>query len=58
VYEGVYRAIDSSGNPSDKEVAIEFIDNNLSWNLESATWERQSEAKQMTDAEWQKCKSR
>jgi hypothetical protein len=40
-YEGVYRDISPDGSMSEKEVVV-FIDgDNLNWNLETATWERQ-----------------
>jgi hypothetical protein len=41
-YAGVYKAVASDGSVIDKEVNV-FIDgDNLTWNLESATWERQN----------------
>jgi hypothetical protein len=40
-YEGIYRDISPDGSMSEKEVVV-FIDgDNLNWNLETATWERQ-----------------
>jgi hypothetical protein len=39
-YQGVYKHIDKAGNISEREVIV-FVDgNNLTWNQESAVWER------------------
>jgi hypothetical protein len=40
-YEGVYKAVDASGGQADKEVVVFVNGNNLTWNQESAVWERQ-----------------
>lgn len=39
-WEGVYRSIEADGRQSDREVRVEFFTDRLTWNLESATWER------------------
>jgi hypothetical protein len=57
-YEGVYKAISPDGNIADKEVTVFFEGDGMSWNLESATWERQSEASQMVDAEKSRCSAK
>jgi hypothetical protein len=57
-YEGVYKAISPDGNIADKEVTVFFEGDGMSWNLESATWERQSEANQMVDAEKSRCSAK
>jgi hypothetical protein len=57
-YEGVYRAIGADGSITDKPVAVGFTGDNLGWNLESATWERQSEMNQLTPDEKSKCTKR
>lgn len=54
-YEGSYKAIMADGSINEKEVAVNFQGNNLSWNLESATWERQSEMSQMSPEEKERC---
>ena len=54
-YEGVYKAISPDGSIADKEVTLFFDGEGMNWNLESATWERQSEAGQMVDAEKSRC---
>jgi hypothetical protein len=54
-YEGVYRAIGADGSITDKPVNVSFSGDNLSWNLESATWERQSESSVLTDDEKKRC---
>jgi hypothetical protein len=40
-YEGVYKSVDPSGAQADKEVVVFVNGNNLTWNQESAVWERQ-----------------
>jgi hypothetical protein len=40
-YEGVYKSVDPSGTQADKEVVVFVNGNNLTWNQESAVWERQ-----------------
>ena len=57
-YEGVYRAIGADGSITDKPVAVSFQSDSLGWNLESATWERQSEMSQLTADEKTKCTKR
>jgi hypothetical protein len=57
-YEGAYRAIGSDGAPNEKEVFVSFEGDNLSWNLESATWERQSESGTLTPEQKAKCWSK
>jgi hypothetical protein len=57
-YEGVYRAIGADGSITDKPVAISFQGDSLGWNLESATWERQSEMSQLTAEEKARCTKR
>jgi hypothetical protein len=54
-YEGVYKAISPDGSVADKEVTVFFEGDGMSWNLESATWERQSEAGQLGEAEKNRC---
>jgi hypothetical protein len=54
-FEGVYKAISPDGSIADKEVTVFFEGDGMSWNLESATWERQSEAGQLADAEKSRC---
>ena len=54
-YEGVYKAISPDGSIADKEVTVFFEGDGMNWNLESATWERQSEASQLGDAEKSRC---
>lgn len=39
-YEGIYQAIDPKGGIIGKEVVIFVSGNNLTWNQESAVWER------------------
>ena len=57
-FEGVYRAIGGDGSITDKPVAVGFTGDNLGWNLESATWERQSETSQLTPEEKTRCTKR
>lgn len=57
-YEGVYRAINPDGSIQEKPVAVGFQGEGLSWNLESATWERQSETSQLTPEEKTRCTKR
>jgi hypothetical protein len=57
-FEGVYRAIGGDGSITDKPVAVGFTGDNLGWNLESATWERQSETNQLTPEEKTRCTKR
>jgi hypothetical protein len=57
-YEGVYRAIGGDGSINDKPVNVGFTGDNLGWNLESATWERQSESSQLTAEEKTRCTKR
>ena len=41
-YDGVYKSIDPKGGQADKEVSLSIVDgNSISWNQESATWEKQ-----------------
>ena len=40
-FEGTYKAIDAKGGVAEKEVTIDVKNNNLLWNQESATWEKQ-----------------
>jgi hypothetical protein len=40
-YEGIYKSIDPKGGQADKEVNIFVNGNNLTWNQESAVWEKQ-----------------
>jgi hypothetical protein len=40
-YEGVYKSVDPSGTQADKEVVVFVNGNTLTWNQESAVWERQ-----------------
>ena len=57
-WEGVYRAVGSDGSISDKPVSVSFDGDGMSWNLESATWERQSGSGQLTDAQKSACKAK
>src|SRR5687767_9879533 len=43
-WEGVYTAVGSDGSLNQKPVAVNFDGDTMSWNLESATWERQGES--------------
>jgi hypothetical protein len=54
-WDGVYKAISPDGSIADKEVTVFFEGDGMSWNLESATWERQSEAAQLNDSEKGRC---
>ncbi len=54
-YDGVYKAISPDGSIADKEVTVFFEGEGMSWNLESATWERQSDASQLNDTEKGRC---
>jgi uncharacterized protein (DUF2147 family) len=40
-YEGVYKSIDPKGGQADKEVNVFVNGNSLTWNQESAVWEKQ-----------------
>jgi hypothetical protein len=40
-YEGVYKSVDPSGTQADKEVVVFVSGNQLTWNQESAVWEKQ-----------------
>lgn len=55
-WEGTYRAVGGDGSITDKPVSVSFDGEGMSWNLESATWERQSESSQLTDAQKTQCK--
>lgn len=39
-YEGVYKAVDPNGSQSDKEVVVFINGNQMTWNQETAVWER------------------
>ena len=54
-WEGVYTAVGADGSLNQKPVAVNFEGENMSWNLESATWERQSESSQLSDAQKKAC---
>ena len=54
-FEGVYRAIDGSGGIADKPVTVFFEGDGLTWNLESATWERQEEKNELAEGEMARC---
>ncbi|HEY0711267.1 MAG TPA: hypothetical protein VGF45_01240 [Polyangia bacterium] len=54
-YEGSYKAIMADGSMVDKQVAVNFQSDSMNWNLESATWERQSEGNQMSPQEKERC---
>jgi hypothetical protein len=54
-WEGVYRAVGSDGSVADKPVAVSFEGDGMSWNLESATWERQSESAQLDETQKKTC---
>lgn len=41
-YEGTYREIGRDGSMAEKEVVVFINGDSLSWNLETATWERQN----------------
>lgn len=57
-YEGAYRAVGTDGSVNEKQVAVSFVGDSMSWNLESATWERQSESNQLTPDEKAKCEAK
>jgi hypothetical protein len=57
-YTGVYKNIQPDGQIIDKEVTITFVGDELHWNLESATWSRQSDSNQMNDEEKKKCEGK
>ena len=57
-YEGVYRAIGPDASVQEKQVALNFAGDSMSWNQESATWERQSDTKQLTDEQKKRCVAR
>jgi hypothetical protein len=40
-FEGVYKSIDPKGGQADKEVIVFVNGNTLTWNQESAVWEKQ-----------------
>jgi uncharacterized protein (DUF2147 family) len=40
-FEGLYKAIDPKGGQQDKEVVMSVNGNSITWNQESATWEKQ-----------------
>jgi uncharacterized protein (DUF2147 family) len=40
-FEGVYKAIDPKGGQQDKEVVVFVNGNSMTWNQESAVWEKQ-----------------
>jgi uncharacterized protein (DUF2147 family) len=40
-FEGVYKAIDPKGGQQDKEVVVFVNGNTMTWNQESAVWEKQ-----------------
>ncbi len=42
-YEGVYKAVGADGSISDVEVVVFVSGNTMTWNLESANWERVAE---------------
>ena len=56
-YEGVYKNITADGNIGDAQVTVFFEGDGMSWNLESATWERQAETAQLNADEKGKCAS-
>jgi hypothetical protein len=39
-YEGVYKSVDPSGAQADKEVVVFVNGNQMTWNQETAVWER------------------
>lgn len=39
-YEGIYKAIQTNGNYADKEIVVFIKDNTMTWDQESAIWER------------------
>jgi hypothetical protein len=54
-WEGVYRAVGGDGSITDKPVSVSFEGDTMTWNLESATWERQSESATLTDDQKKRC---
>ena len=54
-WEGVYRAVGGDGSITDKPVAVSFEADTMTWNLESATWERQSGSATLTDDQKKQC---
>jgi hypothetical protein len=40
-FEGVYKSIDPKGGQADKEVVVFVNGNTMTWNQESAVWEKQ-----------------
>lgn len=54
-YAGQYRAISGDGSVIDQEVIVFFNDDGMSWNLESATWERQSGSEKLDEAQQARC---
>jgi hypothetical protein len=54
-YEGMYRNIMSDGSISEKEVVLFFDGKYMNWNLETATWERQSGSEQLSEEEKNRC---
>ena len=54
-YEGAYKGINPDGSSTDHEVFVAFDGENMTWNLESATWERQSGDAKMSEAEAKQC---
>jgi hypothetical protein len=54
-WEGVYRAVGGDGSITDKPVAVSFEGDTMTWNLESATWERQPESATLTDDQKKQC---
>jgi hypothetical protein len=40
-FEGIYKSIDPKGGQQDKEVVIFVNGNSMTWNQESAVWEKQ-----------------
>jgi hypothetical protein len=40
-FEGVYKAVDPKGGQQDKEVVVFVNGNTMTWNQESAVWEKQ-----------------
>ena len=54
-WEGVYRAVGGDGSITDKPVNVSFDGDTMTWNLESATWERQSESATLTDVQKKQC---
>ena len=57
-FEGSYRAVSADGSITDKPVSVSFDGDNMSWNLESATWERQAGGSQLSEAQKTTCQSK